>query len=102
MPMDFPSSNMVKGEKMKVSAEVVKTIDALKKAGFTPVDAVFEGAVGVKEDATLEFMDKLNDGQLVTGVIRVIYTVGEDQVRFVEIPVGQQQPPEEGMPEGGR
>ena len=82
----------MKSEKLKVSAEVLKTIDALKKAGFNPVDAVFEGAVGVKEDTTLEFVDKLNEMQLVTGVIRVIYTVGEDQVRFVEIPVGQQNP----------
>ncbi len=73
---------------MKVKDEVLKVIDALKKAGFEPVDAVFEGAVGVKEDTTLAFMDKLNDLQTVSGVIRVIYTVEKDQVRFVEIPVG--------------
>ena len=76
---------------MKVKDEVLKVIDALKKAGFEPVDAVFEGAVGVKEDTTLAFMDKLNDSQLVSGVIRVIYSAGDDQVRFVEIPVGQPQ-----------
>ncbi|MFH0971574.1 MAG: hypothetical protein V1835_03320 [Candidatus Micrarchaeota archaeon] len=74
---------------MKIKDEVMKTIDALKKAGFNPVDAVFEGAVGVKEDTTLAFMDKLNDNQMVSGVIRVIYTLDEDNVRFVEIPVGQ-------------
>ncbi len=74
---------------MKIKDEVLKTIDALKKAGFNPVDAVFEGAVGVKEDTTLAFMDKLNDNQMVSGVIRVIYTLGDDNVRFVEIPVGQ-------------
>ena len=73
---------------MKIKDEVLKVIDALKKAGFEPVDAVFEGAVGVKEDTTLAFMDKLNDLQTVSGVIRVIYTVEKDQVRFVEIPVG--------------
>ncbi len=73
---------------MKIKDEVLKVIDALKKAGFEPVDAVFEGAVGVKEDTTLAFMDKLNDLQTVSGVIRVIYTVDKDQVRFVEIPVG--------------
>ncbi len=77
---------------MKVKDEVMKVIDALKSAGFTPVDAVFEGAVGVKEDTTLGYMDKLNDANLVSGVIRVIYSSGTDeQVRFVEIPVGQPQ-----------
>jgi hypothetical protein len=83
---------------MKVKDEVMKVIDALKKAGFTPVDAVFEGAVGVKEDTTLAFMDKLNDAQMVSGVIRVIYTTGENNVRFVEIPVGQIPGAEGGMP----
>lgn len=76
---------------MKVKDEVMKVIDALKASGFNPVDAVFEGAMGVKEDTTLSFVDKLNDAQMVSGVIRVIYTVGEDQVRFVEIPVGNPQ-----------
>ncbi len=76
---------------MKVKEEVLKVIDALKNAGFTPVDAVFEGAVGVKEDTTLTFMDKLNDNNLVSGVVRVIYSSGDEQVRFVEIPVGQPQ-----------
>ena len=74
---------------MKIKEEVLKVIDAMKKAGFTPVDAVFEGAVGVKEDTTLAFMDKLNDAQMVSGVIRVIYTTPDNGVRFVEIPVGQ-------------
>lgn len=75
---------------MKVKEEVLKTIEMLSKSGFKPVDAVFEGAVGVKEDVTLDYVDKLNDANLVSGVIRVIYTTGTDQVRFVEIPVGQQ------------
>ena len=77
---------------MKIKDEVLKVIDTLKKAGFNPVDAVFEGAVGVKDDVTLAFMDKLNDAQMVSGVIRVIYTSDDGGVRFVEIPVGQ--PPE--------
>lgn len=76
---------------MKIKDEVLRVIDALKKQGFNPVDAVFEGAVGVKEDTTLAFMDKLNDAQLVSGVVRVIYTSDGEQVRFVEIPVGQPQ-----------
>ncbi|MBU1197787.1 hypothetical protein KJ765_04740 [Candidatus Micrarchaeota archaeon] len=80
---------------MKIKDEVLKTIDLLKKAGFTPIDAVFEGAVGVKEDTTLAYFDKLNDSQMVSGVIRVIYTLKDDNVRFVEIPVGQ-LPPEAG------
>ncbi len=74
---------------MKLKEEIEKTINALKQNGFTPVDAVFEGAMGVKEDTTLAFVDKLNDSQMVNGVVRIIYTAGEDSVRFVEIPVGQ-------------
>ncbi|MBI5036693.1 hypothetical protein HZC09_05110 [Candidatus Micrarchaeota archaeon] len=74
---------------MAIKDEVLKTLDMLKKAGYTPVDAVYEGAVGVKEDTTLAFMDKLDEKQLVSGVIRVIYTTDGKQVRFIEIPVGQ-------------
>jgi len=78
---------------MKLKEEIEKTINALKQNGFNPVDAVFEGAVGVKEDTTLSFIEKLDENKMVNGVIRVIYTAGEDAVRFIEIPVGQ--PPEE-------
>lgn len=85
------TQNQPQPKPLSVKEEVLKTIDALKNAGFTPVDAVFEGAVGVKEDTTLAFMDKLNDAQLANGVIRVIYTTDGQSVRFVEIPVGQQQ-----------
>lgn len=74
---------------MKIKDEVLKVIDALKKEGFNPVDAVFEGALGVKEDTTLAFMDKMNDTQMVSGVIRIIYTSDGQNIRFVEIPVGQ-------------
>ncbi|HIH19959.1 TPA: hypothetical protein HA244_01705 [Candidatus Micrarchaeota archaeon] len=80
---------------MKIKEEVMAVIDALTKAGFKPVDAVYEGAVGVKEDTVLDFMEKLDDKQLVSGVIRVIYTTDGENIRFVEIPVGQQAPPEE-------
>jgi hypothetical protein len=80
---------------MKLSEEVLKTINALKSQGFNPVDAVFEGAVGVKEDTTLAFVDKLVDKQLVSGVVRVIYTAADDeQPRFVEIPIGNGPQPE--------
>ncbi len=82
---------------MQVKEEVLKVIDALKKSGFNPVDAVFEGAVGVKEDTVLDFVQKLDEKQLVSGVIRVIYTTDGDNIRFVEIPVGQQTPPEGGQ-----
>lgn len=74
---------------MQIKDEVMQMLETLQKAGFKPVDAVFEGAVGVKEDTTLAFMDKLNEKQLVSGVIRIIYTADGDQVRFIEIPVGQ-------------
>ena len=80
---------------MKIKDEVLKVIDSLKKAGFEPVDAVFEGAVGVKDDTTLAFMDKLDEKEMVSGVIRVIYVAGEDQVRFVEIPIGHMPAPQE-------
>ena len=80
---------------MNVKEEVMSVIDALTKAGFKPVDAVFEGAVGVKEDTVLDFVAKLDEKQLVSGVIRVIYTTDGQNIRFVEIPVGQQAPPEE-------
>ncbi|MEM0475267.1 MAG: hypothetical protein QW343_00520 [Candidatus Norongarragalinales archaeon] len=83
---------------MKIKEEVLKTIESLKKAGFNPVDAVFEGAVGVKEDSTLAFLDKLDDAQMISGVVRVIYTTDGDNVRFVEIPVGQAPAGAEGMP----
>ncbi|MGC8851056.1 MAG: hypothetical protein ACP5O3_02380 [Candidatus Micrarchaeia archaeon] len=79
---------------MKIKEEVMKVIEGLKTQGFNPLDAIFEGAVGVKDDATLAFMDKLNDAQLVSGVIRVVYAADGNNVRFVEIPVGQ-------TPEGG-
>ncbi len=73
---------------MQIKEEVLKVIDALKSQGFEPADAVFEGAIGVKEDTTLAVMDELDKKQLVSGVIRVIYTAGKNNVRFVEIPVG--------------
>lgn len=76
---------------MNSKEEVLKVLDALKKEeGFTPVDAIFEGAVGVKEDTTLEFFQKLEDEGMLSGVIRIIYTVGKGKIRFVEIPVGHQ------------
>lgn len=77
---------------MKVSEEVQKIINALKTSGFTPIDAVFEGAVGVKQDTTLKVLDELNEKDLVSGVVRVIYSAGDDQFRFVEIPVGKGAP----------
>lgn len=83
---------------MSIKDEVLKVIEGLKSQGFSPVDAVFEGAVGVKEDTTLAFVSKLDEMQLVSGVVRVIYTAGDDQsVRFVEIPVGAN--PEQGKQE---
>lgn len=84
---------------MDVKEEVLKTIDGLKKAGFNPVDAVFEGAVGVKDDEALQWIEKLDSKQLVSGVIRVIYTVGDQNIRFVEIPVGQLPQEEPGYEE---
>jgi len=76
------------GERLKIKEEVLKTIKAVEDAGFKPVDAVFEGAIGVKDDSTLAFMDALDAKELVSGVIRVIYTTDGKSVRFVEMPVG--------------
>ncbi len=74
---------------MQIKDEVMQMLEMLKSKGLNPVDAVFEGAIGVKDDSTLAVMDKLNDKQLVSGVIRIIYTADGEHVRFVEIPVGQ-------------
>lgn len=74
---------------MKIKEEVLKTIEALRREGFVPLDAVFEGALGVKEDATLAFMDNLNEAGLVSGVIRIIYATREEAIRLVEIPIGK-------------
>jgi hypothetical protein len=74
---------------MKVRDEVQKVLDMLKKEGFNPVDAVFEGALGVKDSSTLGFLEQLDEKQMVSGVVRVIYTTDGDSVRFVEIPVGE-------------
>ncbi|OIO26764.1 hypothetical protein COX86_00015 [Candidatus Micrarchaeota archaeon CG_4_10_14_0_2_um_filter_60_11] len=79
---------------LKIKDEILKTIKGLEDAGFKPVDAVFEGAMGVKEDQTLAFLDSLDAKQLVSGVIRVIYTADGTNIRFLEIPVGQQSPDE--------
>lgn len=73
---------------MKIKEEVLKTIKAVEGAGFKPVDAVFEGALGVKEENELAFLDALDEKGLVSGVIRVIYSSEGNSVRFVEIPVG--------------
>lgn len=77
---------------MKIKDEVLATIEALKKAGFNPFDAVFEGALGVKEEDTLEFLQGADEAQMVSGVVRVIYSTPDGQMRFVEIPVGQPAP----------
>ena len=77
---------------MKIADEVSKLIQSLKSAGFNPVDAVFEGAISVKEDTTLAFVDKMNEADLVSGSVKIIYTIGdEEQIRVIEIPVGTQQ-----------
>ncbi len=73
---------------MKIKDEVLKTIKAIEGAGFKPVDAVFEGALGVKEASELAFLDALDEKDLVSGVIRIIYSAEGNSVRFVEIPVG--------------
>lgn len=76
---------------MDITDEVEKTIDALKKAGFNPFDAVFEGAIGVKDEDTLALVQKLSEKQMAQGVVRVVYSAGdENAVRYVEIPVGEQ------------
>ena len=73
---------------MKIKDEVLKTIKAIEGAGFKPVDAVFEGALGVKEASELAFLDALDEKDLVSGVIRIIYSTEGNSIRFVEIPVG--------------
>lgn len=77
---------------MAVKDEVMKTVTALKNAGFTPMDIIFEGAISVKGGKVLEALDEAVTEKAISGVIRIVYAAGENAIRFVEIPLGEMPP----------
>ena len=82
---------------MGMQEEVTKTYKMLKDAGFAVSDIVFEGAMTVKGKELLTQLEGMAVEKKAIGVIRVVYTSGENQVRTIEIPVGEALPELEGM-----
>ena len=80
---------------MNIKEEVKKTLDMLKKAGMEPIDAIFEGAISVKEKEELDFIQKMDDKELISGTIRIIYLTSDKKVRFIDIFVGEEEEEEE-------
>ena len=80
---------------MNIKDEVKKTLDMLKKAGMEPIDAIFEGAISVKEKEELDFIQKLDDKELISGTIRIIYLTPDKKVRFIDLFVGEEEEEEE-------
>lgn len=76
--------------------EVVKTYKMLKDNGFEIVDIIFEGAMTVKDKDVLARLDTLARDKKATGLIRIIYATGENQIRAIEIPVGELLPEVQG------
>jgi len=83
---------------MTVSEEVSKTFNMVKAAGFDIIDVIFEGAMTVKGKELLSKIEELSNERRAMGVIRLVYSTGGDQVRTIEIPVGNIVP-EEGAAE---
>ncbi|HLD81168.1 MAG TPA: hypothetical protein VJA40_04170 [archaeon] len=77
--------------------EFLKTRDALAGAGFSPADAVFEGAISVKDTKTLELLEQLEASGAAVGTLKLVYftkqmkEATDDDLRVVEIPVGKEQ-----------
>ena len=78
--------------KMGTHEEVVKTYKMLKDANFEVLDMIFEGAMTVKDKEVLQSLETLATKKKAMGVIRVVYAAGENQVRTIEIPVGEPFP----------
>ena len=74
---------------MKAEEEVLKTIEALKNAGFEPIDAVFKGMIAVMKKSTLHMIQELADAQEAIGSIVILYKNPDGELRSVEIPVGK-------------
>ncbi len=81
-----------------IGEEVTKTYKMLKDAGFEVADVVFEGAMTVEKKDILAVLEGLANEKKAMGTIRIIYSVAADQLRTIEIPVGEVVP-EEGKEE---
>lgn len=77
------------GEHMNAEEEVLRTLEALKSAGFKPVDAVFKGMIAVMRKSTLHMIQELADAQEAVGSIVILYKNPDGELRSVEIPVGK-------------
>lgn len=88
-----------------VKKEFVKIRDMLVNAGFSPADAVFEGAVSVKDTTTLDALEKLEESKAAVGTLKVVYFVKpaneatDTDLRVIEIPVGSQEEEDSEEPE---
>ena len=89
-----------------VKKEFVKIRDMLVSAGFSPADAVFEGAVSVKDTTTLDYLEKLEESKAAVGTLKVVYftkpasEATDADLRVIEIPVGSQEEAEESEESG--
>ncbi len=80
---------------MNAEEEVIKTIEALRSAGFEPVDAIFKGMITVMKKSQLQWIQQLADAKEAVGTITIIYKTPDGDVRTIEIPIGN-IPEEEG------
>ncbi len=87
------------GDTMKAEDEVIKTIEALKAAGFEPVDAIFKGMITVMKKSQLQWIQQLADAQEAVGTITIVYKTPDGGVRTVEIPIGEEEETEQAQPE---
>ncbi len=80
---------------MKADEEVIKTLEALKSAGFEPVDAIFKGMITVMKKSQLEWLQQLADAKEAVGTITIVYKTPDGGIRTVEIPVGEEEAQQE-------
>ena len=77
---------------MTMQEEVMKTYKMLKDSNFEVLDIIFEGAMTVKDKAILESLANLASKKKAMGTVRIVYSYGENQMRTIEIPVGEPLP----------
>lgn len=77
---------------MGVHEEVMKTYKMVKEAGFNVLDIIFEGAMTVKAKDVLNQLENLAKDRKAMGVVKIIYSVDSNQLRTIEIPVGEPFP----------
>ena len=80
---------------MAMKEEVVKTYKMLKDAGFEMVDIIFEGSMAVKKQDVLSQIEELASKNKAMGVVKILYSSGQENFRQIEIPVGEIVPREE-------